>query len=177
MENKMPEHADLFVRQLMLHRKKIYSFILTLVGNTSHDDDIMQDTAALMWEKYAQTEEISNFAALGMRVAHFKVLEFRKHQYESKLQFNNELFDSVLGGAVIMNETLDDRFEAMKKCLSKLDKESRQLIQMRHQKGQTIRNIAAAIKMPPHTAYKHIASLHDKLVRCVQRTLREEGLL
>lgn len=178
MDNKYPDSTDYFVRQLMIHRKRIYAFILMLVGNSSDADDIMQETAALMWEKYQQsaTEDISNFAALGIRIAHFKVLEFRKKQYK-KLQFNSELFDSVLGGAVTFEEKVDDRFEAMKKCLSKLDAKSRLLIQMRHQKGQTIKRIAEAIKMPQHTAYKCIAQIHDMLVRCVRRTLKEEGLL
>lgn len=177
MDSGNPKNSDYFVRQLMIHRKRIYAFILTLAANTSDADDIMQDTAALMWEKYHQVEEIKDFAALGMRIAHFKVLEFRKKQYEKKLQFNSDLFDSVIGGAVVANENLDARFEALKKCLSKMDEKSRYLVQMRHQKGQTIKSIAAAIKMHQHTAYKVIARLHDQLVQCVQKTLKAEGLL
>jgi RNA polymerase sigma-70 factor (ECF subfamily) len=58
MNDRNPDNTDYFVRQLMNHRKRIYTFILTLVGNSSDADDIMQDTAALMWQKYHQTEEI-----------------------------------------------------------------------------------------------------------------------
>lgn len=174
MDSENPKNPDFFVRQLMNHRKRIYAFILTLVANTSDADDIMQDTALLMWKKYRQAEEIKDFAAWGMRVAHFKVLEFRKKQYETKLQFNSELFDSLIGGAAAANENVDARFEALKKCLSKLDEKSRYLVQMRHQKGETIKSIAAAIKMPQHTAYKVIARLHEQLVRCVHKTLKVE---
>ena len=78
MVDRSPDNTDYFVRQLMKHRKRIYAFILTLVGNSSDADDIMQDTAALMWQKYHQSEEIMDFAALGLQIAHFKVLEFRK---------------------------------------------------------------------------------------------------
>lgn len=177
MDAGIPKNTDQFVRQLMIHRKRIYAFIVTLVGNTTDADDIMQDTAAFMWEKYHHCDEVHDFAALGMRVAHFKVLEFRKKQYTKKIQFNSDLFDSVLGGAVTAEETIDVRFEALQRCLATLDETSRTLIQMRHRKDQTIQNIAASVRLSRHVAYKRIAQLHDRLVRCVQRTLREEGLL
>ncbi len=173
----MPGNTDYFVRQLMKHRKRIYAFILTLVGNSSDADDIMQDTAALMWQKYHQSEEIGDFSALGMRIAHLKVLEFRKKQYNNKIKFNNELFESILGGAVTVEENLDERFEALKKCLSKLDETSRKLVQAQHQKGQTIKDIAASIKMSQHVAYKRIGKLHDQLLQCVNRTLKQEGVI
>ena len=176
MDNRRPDNTDYFVRQLMQQRKRIYAFILTLVGNSSDADDIMQDTAALMWQKYHQSEEIRDFAALGLQIAHFKVLEFRKKQYGSKIQFNSELFESVLGGAVTMEEKMDERFEALKKCLSKLDDTSRKLVQAQHQKGQTIKDIAASLNMSQHIAYKRIGRLHDQLLRCVHRTLKQEGV-
>jgi RNA polymerase sigma-70 factor, ECF subfamily len=173
----MPGKTDYFVRQLINHRKRIYAFILTLVGNSSDADDIMQDTAALMWQKYHQSEEIGDFSALGMRIAHLKVLEFRKRQYKNKIKFNNELFENILGGAVTAEEKLDERFEALKKCLSKLDETSRKLVQAQHQKGQTIKDIAASIKMSQHVAYKRIGKLHDQLLQCVNRTLKQEGVI
>lgn len=177
MDPETRQTGDFFVRQLMLHRKRIYAFILTLVANVSDADDIMQDTAALMWEKYSTEEQIDNFAALGMRIAHFKVLEFRKKHYRKNVQFDSQLFDMVLGGAVSANETVDSRLEAMNQCLSKLNETSRKLLLMRHQKGQTIKRIAESIHISPHTAYKRIASLHERLVRCIRRTLRGEGVL
>lgn len=176
MDDKHPVGSEFFVRQLMLHRKRIYAFILTLVGNTADAEDIMQETAVVMWEKYSQTEAIENFASLGMRIAHFKVLEFRKQQYQKRLQFDSTLFDRILGGAVAADEKVDERFEAIKHCLSKLDATSRMLVEKRHQKGQTIKRIAASVKMSRHAAYKRIARLHDQLVQCVRRTLRQEGV-
>jgi len=177
MNNRRPNNTDYFVRQLMKHRKRIYAFILTLVGNSSDADDIMQDTAALMWQKYHQSEEIRDFTALGLQIAHFKVLEFRKNQYKNKIQFNSELFESILGGAASVEENLDERFEALKKCLSKLDITSRKLVQAQHQKGQSIKNIAASLNMSQHVAYKRIGRLHDQLLQCVHRTLKQEGIL
>ncbi len=173
--NAANQDGDFFVRQLMIHRKRIYAFIMALVGDSSDADDIMQDTAALMWEKYFQAEEITNFPAWGMRIAHYKILEFRRKNYRKKIQFDSELLDSISEKAASVNEKVDIRFEAMKQCLSNLDKKSRELIQSRHQKGQTVKNIARLYNIPLHNAYKQISRLHHQLVRCIRRALREEG--
>lgn len=167
--------GDFFVRQLVINRKRIYAFILTLVHNTTDADDIMQDTAALMWEKYQKMPEITNFAAWGMQIAHYKVLEFRRRQYNKKVQFNNDLFDSVLGGALAVSEQFDARMDALKKCMTKLDEKSHKLVLLRHQKGHTVKSIAESLGLSVHSAYKLIYRVHDMLLRCVRRTLKVEG--
>lgn len=171
------QDGDYFVRQLMIHRKRIYSFILSLVANSSDADDIMQETAVLMWKKYQETADISSYAAWGIRIAHYKVLEFRRKHRNKKIQFNSDLFESILVGAVEVNEGLDRRHEALKKCISKLKPQQKKIIELRHQKGQTVKSIAELLHLSPHNVYKLIPRIHDMLVRCIHRTLRTEGLV
>jgi RNA polymerase sigma-70 factor (ECF subfamily) len=173
--NRGCSDGDYFVRQLIVHRKRIYAFILTLVPNATDADDIMQDTAALMWEKYQKSAEITNFSAWGVQIAHYKVLEYRRRQYNKKVQFNNELFDTILGGSVAVSERFDERMEALKECMAKLDEKSFKLVLLRHQKGHTIKSIAESLSLSIHSAYKQVYRVHDVLLRCVRRTLRIEG--
>ena len=177
MTGDIKNKGDLFLRELMVYRKRIYAFILTLVSNSSDAEEIMQETVAVMWEKYQDIETVSNFVSWGVRIAHFKVLEFRKKKYQSKVKFDNELLDSVLGGAAAVNEQVDERFEALEKCLAKLDNKSRQLVKLRHQSGNTIKSIAESLAMDKRVAYRQVGLVHDQLLRCVRRTLREEGAL
>ena len=176
--NERPK-GDVFVRQLLANEKRIYAFILALVPSLSDADDIMQETAALMWEKYMKMEHasISNFAAWGTRIAHFKILEYRKKAYDKRIQFNNDVFDNLLGGAVAVSEGIDDRFEAMKKCLSKLSPYDRRLIQLRHQKEETTKSIAGRLGVSVDLIYKKVPRIHGILLRCIQKTLRMQEAL
>jgi DNA-directed RNA polymerase specialized sigma24 family protein len=38
----------------MLNDKSIYVYILSLVSNTNDADDIMQETAAVLWRKFSE---------------------------------------------------------------------------------------------------------------------------
>ena len=177
MTDNMKNKGDIFLRELMVYRKRIYAFILTLVSNSSDAEEIMQETVAVMWEKYQDIDKVSNFVSWGVRIAHYKVLEFRKNKYRSKVKFDNELLDSVLGGAAAVNDQVDARFEALEKCLGKLDKKSRHLVKLRHQSGHTIKSIAESLSMDRRAAYRQVGLIHDQLLRCVRSTMRDEGTL
>ena len=173
--NGMPE--DQFVRLLLTNEKRIYAFILTLVPNRTDAEDIMQDVASLMWRKYKETDSIADFAAWGVRIAHYKVLEFRKKQYKKKqIQFNHELFEEIVGGAMSVNDDLDVRLEALRNCLTKLDKRSLHLVKMRHEQNATVRSIAERSGISMENVYKILPKIHDILLRCIRRTLVAKGI-
>lgn len=168
------DNASLFVCELVAHRKQIYAFIMTLVANSNDADDIFQETASFMWRKYPEMEKIENFAAWGIRIAHYKVLEFRKKHYNKKIQFSDDLLDKVIGGAVSVNENIDDRYVALKKCIAKLEPWQKKLLLLRHQKGWTVKSIATELKQAEASVYKKIPRLHDIIARCIHQTLRAE---
>lgn len=167
---------DQFVRLLLKNERYIYTFILTLVHNRSDADDIMQDAASLMWRKYKEMDSVSNFAAWGVRIAHYKVLEFRKKRYKDRIQFKSDLFEEIVGGATAASDDLDTRLEALKRCLAKLGKRDRKLVLMRHEHKATTRTVARRIGMSVESAYKAIPRIHDMLLRCIRRQLRTGGL-
>ena len=169
--------GEKFVRQLLGSQKKIYTFIFTLVGSRSDADDIMQETAAVMWRKYQQDDSVSNFAAWGIRIAHYKVLAFRKKQYKTKVQFNSELFETLVGAAATITDDLDTRVEALRHCLGKLNERDRRLVSLRHEKNMTTKAVAVQIGMTVDSAYKNIAKIHEILLRCIHRTMRAQGTI
>ncbi len=180
-ENKQLDHSisrgQTFVRQMLVAEKRIYAFILTLVPHPSDAEDLLQETAALMWVKYNEQTNIRDFAAWGIRIAHYKILEFRKKQYRNKVSFTDETFDEILGGAISVNENLEERFEALQACLKKLDEQDRKLILLKHDTHVSTKSIAQSLNMTADSVYKAVPRIHDMLVRCVMRSLREQGVL
>lgn len=168
---------EMFVRQMLAVEKRLYAFILTLVPHPTDADDLLQETAAFMWGKYNERSDIKDFAAWGLRIAHFKILEFRKKQYRNRIRFTDEIFDEILGGAVLVNENLEERFDALKSCLKKLNDHDRKLILLKHEKENSTKTIARLMNMTADSVYKAVPRIHDVLLRCVMRSLREQGIL
>jgi RNA polymerase sigma-70 factor (ECF subfamily) len=169
--------GEKFVLELLSNQKKIYTFIFMLVGNRSDADDIMQETASEMWCKYRGSSPIENFSAWGVQIAHYKVLAFRKQRYKERVQFNSELFETFVGAAASISEELDDRVDALRQCLSKLNDRDRKLVSLRHKKNMTTKEAAKQIGISVDLAYKNIAKIHEALLRCIHRTLRAQGAI
>jgi len=92
--------GKLFMRLFMANQRNIYAFILSLVPNWADADDLMQETATVMWTKFGEFELGTNFLSWGMKVAYFEVLKFRKQRQRNRLQFTNELLETIAQDAV-----------------------------------------------------------------------------
>ena len=166
--------GESFVRKMLEAEKRIYSFILTLVHNSNDAEDLLQETAALMWVKYNDNQDIKNFASWGMKIAHYKVLQYRQKKYSSKVKFSDEILEQIAGLTEKVNDDLEERYEILKGCLKKLNDKDRKLILLKHTKQFNAKSIAEKLQMTVASVYKTIPKVHDVLLRCVMRTLREQ---
>jgi RNA polymerase sigma-70 factor (ECF subfamily) len=58
----------------------IQSHIYTLVHNWAAAEDILQETAHILWLKFNDFEPGTDFMAWALAIAHYQVLKFRKSQ-------------------------------------------------------------------------------------------------
>ena len=169
--------SERFIQLLTTHRNNIYAYILTLVHNISDADDLMQETTSVMWRKYIETtDDIQNFVAWGIRIAHNKVLDFRKRKTRERVMFNQEICDELADSYRNDDEDMDSMLRALDQCISKLNRRNRQLVEMVHKKGVTIKRVSQQIGLSVHTAYKLIPRIHHQLLRCIMRTLGMEEI-
>ena len=91
MKPSSPRSHEDYTRLLVAHQRRIYGFIYTLVHDHSATDDILQEVAALLWKKFETFEVGTDFAAWAMRVARYKVLEWRRKQQRLPLPIDEEL--------------------------------------------------------------------------------------
>jgi RNA polymerase sigma-70 factor (ECF subfamily) len=169
--------GELFMRLFMANQSNIYAFILSLVPNWADADDLMQETATVMWTKFGEFELGTNFLSWGMTVAYFETLKFRKQRQRNRLQFTNELLESIAQDAVNTNYSLDDTVEALRECILKMRHRDRQIVQLRYQKSKSIKEVAQFIGKSVESLYKTIARIHHALLQCVQRKLSQGDIV
>ncbi|WP_236782746.1 sigma-70 family RNA polymerase sigma factor [Anaerohalosphaera lusitana] len=168
-------NAEVFLRLLMANRRAIYSFVLSLVGSWSDADDVMQDTVTVMWRKYADFEEGTNFRAWAMQIARFKVFEHQRSKKE-RTGFDVEILKDLSSQSLRNSEDLDHRIEILQECLDKLAKKDRRLLKLRYEQDFSIKEVAKQTRRPFYGLYKAMARIHTSLLLCVRRGLRLEGV-
>ena len=159
-----------FLGLFMANERRIYNFILSLVGNYSDADDLIQETAVVMFSKFDEFEA-GNFAAWGMRIARYKILSYRKRQVRKPFLFSNDAFARIIAESEKVAERDDDRVRALQNCLLKLSENDRRLISMRYEHDTTTKKVAERTGRSVEGLYQTMARIHKMLLECIRRTL------
>jgi RNA polymerase sigma-70 factor (ECF subfamily) len=170
------ERTEQFFGLFMANENRVYAYIMSLVGNASDADDIMQETAAVLWEKFDVFELGTSFIAWAMQIAHYKVLAHRKTCQRSKVMFNSNLFDVLVQHATPAVNEVDGRLESLRTCLASLKEADRELLELHYDYTKTIKSIAEDAGRSVQGLYKVMARIHNQLLRCVRRRLTIEAI-
>ncbi|MCE5184690.1 MAG: sigma-70 family RNA polymerase sigma factor [Planctomycetaceae bacterium] len=171
MAGNNSQFSSEFLQLLMSNQMRIYAFILSLVRNYEDADDIMQDTANTMWQKYPDSQPINDFAAWSMKIAYYKILDHRKRQKtDSRIQFNSELFEKIVPIAQEIHSRQDSRTDRLKRCLQRLSEREFKLVDLRYYQNIKPKEISSLLDMSILNVYKSMARVHGHLLECMQRS-------
>jgi len=165
------DQGSRFVNQLTACQHRIYAFILTLVPNWSDADDLMQETAEVMWRKFQNAGQINDFSAWGKTIARNKVMSFYARKKRERVLFDDSLLKDVIEREEKTSLQEERRLEALQKCLHKLRSNDRHLIQILYGHDITIKKLAKEVQRPVQGLYKAMARIHHSLLQCVRRSL------
>lgn len=171
--NRAADRHALFLRLYTKHQHRILAYIFTLVPNRADAEDLLQDSAALMWEKFDQFELGTDFAAWACRVAFLKVSNHRKRFARSKLLFNDELLETVAERAIELAPQLDERRAALQECLKRLEDRDRRMITARYEPCGSAKRAAEASGRSLQAAYRALFRIRKALYDCVTLRIAE----
>lgn len=174
--SKSDETTEEFIRLLMSAQHRIYAFILTLVPHTSDADDILQETSAVMWRKYGEFRSGSDFVAWGIRIAHNKILEFRRNKATRSIQFSDDICSLMTHDCLTHYDLTQVKLDALDDCIAKLRDEDRKLVRERYEQNYSIKELSHRLNRPLYTVYRAVGRIHDMLIRCMRQFITQEGL-
>lgn len=173
-ESEQPKDAAFF-QLFMASQRNLYAYILASVHNYNDANDLLQETAIVMWRKFDEFDRETNFVAWGVAIARNLIKSYFNSRQYSHLQFDAELMEVIEERTLSQMKQDDRRMEALKVCYEKLSESNRQLIRLRYTEGKTIKSIAVQLGKPIQGMYKTISRLQDSLLRCIERNLMEKG--
>ena len=166
------EFLKLFVR----HQQEIYAYILTLVPHVHDADDLFQDGMIVMWQKFDQFQLGTNFAAWGVQIVRFEILDYRRNLARNKqVLMEDSLFDVLMNHMPTIQDQAAVRIEALRKCLALLDDRAKRLIKMRYERNIAVEKIALYLKLSRRHVYHVLGQINSVLLRCMRRTLAERS--
>lgn len=175
-----PDHdplarGDAFMRLFLPVEQRVYGLILSMVGNWSDADDLMQQATSVMWRKFDEFDRAKavGFAAWALAVARYEVMDWRKRRATAKVRFSDPTVEAVADQMVAVAEQADIRRDALRGCLAKLADGDRELIRLRYEPGVSTEQIAERVGRSSSAVYKALNRIHGLLLRCIRQSMAE----
>lgn len=169
----MDDHQR-FLTLFLRHQDDLRAFIGSVVRDWTAVDDILQETAAVLWRKFAVYDQARSFGAWARGIAGF---EIRKHRERSGR------VPALLSPAAIaaLDAAWDEdgdagnaRLQALARCLERVPAQARELLALRYRDGLELDAVAARSGRGIEAVGKALQRLRTGLGDCVQQQLRAE---
>jgi RNA polymerase sigma-70 factor, ECF subfamily len=166
--------TDEFMLLFTRYQRHIYCYIRSLVPRSSDLEEVVQQTNAVLWEKFGNFATGTNFLAWALTVARFEVLNYRARQGRAELLFSNEFLEEIAVKAIANNDLMTAKLEAMAGCRDELSHSDQDLLDRRYTPGATSHSVAKALGRPVVSIYKSLSRIRNRLFDCVERRLSEK---
>lgn len=162
-----------FMRHFLSCQPRIYAFIRSLVFTRADADDIFQETALVLWEKFDQFEPGTHFDRWAYRIAHLQVLYHRQKKARDRLQFGDALLEQLAVEVELEGERLESTREALSGCLEDLPPGDRELVQRRYRQDCTNRELARATGRSESAISRALSRIYLTLMLCIEGKLAQ----
>ena len=169
------EKAREFTELLAANRRRIFGGIFALVLNMDNTEDLYQQTALVLWEKFDLYESGTDFGAWALRVARLTVYNFIRSKKRNRVFCSEPLMEKILDTHIAVgSQAMMDRTVALRKCLQRLAPSDRRLV-TRCYNGQTkFKDVASEEGRSVNAIYLALSRIRSELYRCIKHRLRME---
>ena len=173
----MPEdtHATFAKLYASVHLP-LLRYVMTMLPNRAIAEDIVQETAKNLWEKFDQYDPKQPFLPWARKFAYFETLNQRRKLAVRRKYFCSDLVETFADEREQADPALDQQREALGECLAKLDGPARELLLERYAKERSLTDVAASMARSRNSLYVMMHRIRQKLADCVTRQIDREGL-
>ena len=169
-----PPQSESFVRHLTEHQSRLFGYIYSLLGDHSRASDVLQETNLVLWRKIDEYDAQKAFLPWAFAIARFQVLAHLRDKHRDRMLLDAELAESLSGQVIEKASQIDETRLALRQCLQVLPDESRELIQRRYFRGQSVANVAEFANRSIGSVKVALMRIRRQLSDCIQQRVAAE---
>jgi RNA polymerase sigma-70 factor, ECF subfamily len=173
-----PAQTASFIQLLNAHQNRLYGYLYSLVLNFDDAEDLYQEVASLLWQKFDLYEPNTDFGRWAIRVAHLTVKNFMRRRRRSRVMYSDEVLDQVVESqSLVDSPAMIQRTEALAQCMQRLTDADRGLVESCYGGEFKIRDIAQREGRTPDAIYAALYRIRKSLFKCIESRVRREVVL
>jgi RNA polymerase sigma-70 factor (ECF subfamily) len=160
-----------FLRLFMASEPAVRAFVRSLLPTLNDANDVMQEVAVVLWEKFVEYETSEDFKRWAFGVAKFKVLSWQRDRMRDRHVFGLDTTELLAAESERHATRLEAQRAALQECLHKLPTEQRELVHSAYAPGARIDSLARHLGSTAMALYKKLHRIRLLLTECTQRKL------
>lgn len=171
----MIDSHEEFLRLFLEHQADLRAFVGSMLRSQAARDDVVQETALVLWREFARYDRSRSFGAWARGIAGNKVLQRLTQENRSGLSLPPEALPAILAAYDRTDEPQNPRRAALQNCLRDLPEKSRSLLALRYEEGLSLVQTAERVQSTMDAVHKALSRIRAKLQACIERRLRMAG--
>jgi RNA polymerase sigma-70 factor (ECF subfamily) len=166
-------HSE-FLKRFLQHESDLKAFIGSLVRDPHARDDLFQDVALVLWEKYSSYDPARSFGAWARGIAGKRIMQRWEREGRVPLPFSPRSIEAIADAYERTASSAFDRAGALELCLERLPRRSRHLLTLRYEESLTLNEIAVRLGGTLDAVHKALSRIRSRLQECVQKRLASQ---
>jgi RNA polymerase sigma-70 factor (ECF subfamily) len=158
-----------FLSLFLRSEREVFRYVAALVPNLADAEDIVQQTAITLWEKFDAYDPAQPFTPWACRFALNKARQWieRKQRWQALLE--NGLAEELIQRREALRPEIEARLKRLENCLGKLPRDQRELVEGYYYHRAGIETLSESSGRTVQATYKALQRIRQTLLICVAR--------
>jgi len=165
-----------FLSLFLRSEREIFRYVAALVPNVADAEDIVQQTAVALWEKFDAYNPALPFTPWACRFALNKARQWIERRQRWQALLEGGLAEELAQRRQELRPDLEVRLKHLEGCLNKLPEEQRSLIEGYYYRRDPIEKLSAASSRTVAATYKTLQRVRQALQTCIADAAKPEGI-
>ncbi len=157
------------------HHVRVYRFVLRLVGNQSVAEDLISEVFLDVWRQADRFEGRSAVSTWLLAIARFKALSALRRKTDEGLDEEAQAAIEDPSDDPEVAVQKKDKSEALRKCLTALSPEHREIIDLVYYHEKSVEEVAQIVGIPENTVKTRMFYARKKLAELLKAAGIERG--
>ena len=165
-----------FLSLFLRSEREIFRYVAALVPNVADAEDIVQQTAITLWDKFDAYDPAQPFTPWACRFALNKTRQWIERRQRWQALLEGGLAEELARRREELRPELETRLRNLDGCLGKLPKAQRSLVEGYYYHRSKVEQLSEGSGRTVEATYKALQRIRQSLLFCMENAAIREGI-
>ena len=161
-----------FLSLFLRSEREVFRYVAALVPNIADAEDIVQQTALALWEKFDAYDPNQPFTPWACRFALNKTKQWIERRQRWQALLDRGLAEELAQRREELRPEIETRLKHLEGCISKLPAEQRSMVEGYYYRRDSVEKLAEESGRTVAAAYKTLQRIRQALQTCIENAAK-----